>query len=74
MGENQSVMKLINRALLLASAVRIIPYGRFFAESELERSISDGGFEIAETANLPFGQRPDMRYVLARFVAAKKIR
>jgi len=74
MGENQSVMKLINRALLLARAVRIIPYGKFFAPSELERSISDGGFEIDETANLPFDQRADMRRVLAHFVAAKKIR
>jgi len=74
MGKNQSFMKLINRALVLASAVRIIPYGKFFAAPELERSISDAGFEIDDTANLRFDQRPDMRYVLARFVAAKKIR
>lgn len=73
MGENQPIMTLINRAVLLVSAVGIIPYGTFPAASELEQSIASVGFEIHGTATLRFDQRSDTRYVLARFVAAKKI-
>jgi 2-polyprenyl-3-methyl-5-hydroxy-6-metoxy-1,4-benzoquinol methylase len=74
MTENQPVMKLANGALSLASAVRVIPYLKFYSVPDLERSISEAGFEINETTDLPFDQRPDMRYVFARFVAARKIR
>jgi len=74
MNEGQSVMTLANRALSLASAVRLIPFLKFYPVPDLERSISDAGFEIHETADLPFDQRSDMRYVFARFVAARKIR
>jgi 2-polyprenyl-3-methyl-5-hydroxy-6-metoxy-1,4-benzoquinol methylase len=73
MHEGQSIMKLANGALSMASAVRAIPYMKFYAVPDLERSISEAGFEIYETADLPFDQRPDMRYVFARFVAARKI-
>ena len=65
-------MKLTNRALSLASAARIIPYMKFHSVPELERSISDAGFEIHDAADLAFAQSSDMKYVFARFVAARK--
>ncbi|MCL1593692.1 MAG: class I SAM-dependent methyltransferase [Actinomycetia bacterium] len=73
MPKGQSVMKVANRALSMASAVRAISYMKFSSVDDLERSISEAGFEIHETADLQFDQRSDMRHVFARFVAARKI-
>lgn len=72
--DSRSIMKLANGALSLASSARIIPYMKFYSVPDLECSIARSGFEIQETAGLPFDQREDMRYVFARFIAARKIR
>jgi len=74
MNDGKRVMKLVNGALSLAGAVQIVPGLKFYSAPDLDRLISDAGFEIHETTDLPFDQRSDMRYVFARFVAARKIR
>ncbi|MGD2100961.1 MAG: class I SAM-dependent methyltransferase [Acidimicrobiia bacterium] len=72
MAENQPLMKFFNLAAALANGIRILPYGRLPNASEIDKAISQGGFELHETENLPFDRRPDMAYVFSRFAAAKK--
>jgi hypothetical protein len=49
-----------------------MPPGRFLEISELEQSVTNGGFQILESESLPFDTKNDPRYVFARFIVAKK--
>lgn len=67
----QAVTTVVNCAAMLERS-RPDPYGKFPTPPEIERAISDAGLLVHETESLAFDRRPDMRYVLSRFVAAQR--
>ena len=73
MGDDETIPTVINNILFIPSRIGIFPYLRFLKISELEHSITHGKFQIVETETLTFGPTDDQAYIIARFVAAKKV-
>ncbi len=61
LGERRS---LLGTLVLILTKLKVMPYMRFYAESELEDMISSGGFQIVETGKL--SKLPD------HFIVAQK--
>jgi 2-polyprenyl-3-methyl-5-hydroxy-6-metoxy-1,4-benzoquinol methylase len=75
MGDNETIPTVMNTILFIPGRIGIFPYFRFLKISELERSITHGGFQIVETETLTFTANPppDQTYIVGRFIAAKKV-
>lgn len=74
MVDSHSVLNQLNRFVSLLSGTGIFPHLRFFRIPELEGSIARANLQILETASLPFeSESNDRQYVIARFVAARKL-
>jgi 2-polyprenyl-3-methyl-5-hydroxy-6-metoxy-1,4-benzoquinol methylase len=74
MADSESALNLINRFVSLLSWTGLFPHLKFLKIPELETSITQASFQILETESLPFDSESDQQqYVIARFVAAKKI-
>ena len=75
MGDDKTIPTLMNRILFIPSRIGILPYLRFLKIPDLEHSITQGKFEIVETETLTFtaSPPPGQTYIVARFIAAKKV-
>jgi ubiquinone/menaquinone biosynthesis C-methylase UbiE len=74
MGDDKTIPTVMNRILFIPSRIGIFPYLRFLEVPYLERSITQGKFQIVETETLTFSANPapGQAYIVARFIAAKK--
>lgn len=73
MGDDKTIPTLMNSILFIPSRIGIFPYLRFLEISELEQSITQAKFQIVETETLLFSPTSDPTYIIARFIAAKKV-
>jgi len=73
MGEDKTIPTVINTILFIPSRIGIFPILRFLEVSKLEQSIIRGKFQIVETETLYFDPTHDLPYIVARFIAARKV-
>lgn len=73
MGDDKTIPTVINMILFIPSRLGIFPYLQFLQISELEHSITHGKFQMIETETLTFSPNSDQTYIIARFIAAKKV-
>ena len=73
MGDHETIPTLMNRILFIPSRIGILPYLRFLKIPDLEHSITQGKFQIVETETLTFSPTSDRTFIVARFIAAKKV-
>ena len=73
MGEDKTIPTVINSILFIPSRIGIFPILGFLEVPKLEQSIIRGKFQIVETETLYFDPTHDRPYIVAHFIAAKKI-
>lgn len=73
MGDDKTIPKVMNRILFIPGRTGIFPFLRFLEIPKLECLITNAKFRIVETETLTFSSTFDETYIIARFIAAKKI-
>ena len=74
MREDEAILAWINRLLFIPARIGLLPTLQFLKIRELETAITRAGFRIVETETIPFNPTDAQRYVVGRFIAAKKER
>lgn len=72
-GDKKTIPTLINAILFVPIRLGLFPYLSFLNSRKLERSIVHGRFQIVETETLSFDPAGSEDFVIARFIAAKKL-
>jgi 2-polyprenyl-3-methyl-5-hydroxy-6-metoxy-1,4-benzoquinol methylase len=73
MGNDKIIPRVMNGILFIPSRIGLVPHLRFLEITRLEHIITHSKFHISETETLPFDPTSDQTYIVARFVAAKKV-
>jgi 2-polyprenyl-3-methyl-5-hydroxy-6-metoxy-1,4-benzoquinol methylase len=72
-GENKMIPILMNTIAFIPSLIGLLPSLRFPEIQKLEQTITLEKFQIIEAETLTFGPTHNETYIVARFIAAKKI-